>query len=858
MVFSQTGKVGINTTTPLAGLHVQDSSVLFRGPHPLPGTPGPPPVSGAGTRMMWYPDKAAFRVGNINSQQWHKDSIGVYSLASGYATKAKGEASIAMGYLSVATGSNAVAIGRLNNASGTYSTAFGNQTRASGFWATSMGFDTRAAGSASTAMGFLTSARGLASAATGYYTRSNGYASLVTGMYNDSLVSPQISVLPTTPLFIIGNGNDENSRSNALIVRKDGRVGIGTNAPVARLHVQDSSVLFSGPATLPDIAGPPPVSGPGTRMMWYPEKAAFRAGRVDGTQWDQDSIGRYSAAFGRDGKAKGENSFVAGTTNTATGTASFAAGGSLYARSGVEAVFGSFNTDYTAISPTFIHPTDRLFVIGNGTSPLNRRNAVTILKNGRMGIGTDQPAARLHVRDSNVVFTGNSDTLFFLPFPPVSGKGARMMWYPARAAFRVGYAFASEWDRDSIGLLSVAMGAGALARGYGSVALGYDVKASSSHSTVAGGAFNEAMGSYSFTGGGLGLQARSFGESVLGMYNTEYTGSLVDMNPTDRLFVIGNGTGPFNRSNAMTVLKNGNVGIGVDSATHRLHVRQDGNSGAIANTNAVAVFERNADAFINILTPSANASGVIFGRPGSDSHGGIHYNPSNVTDGLAFRTGGNNTRMVISSGGNVGIGHTTPQRTLHVSNGSSGASSNSAAVAVFERSGSAVINLLTPNANFSGILFGNVAHDGHGSIVYNNATVNNGLAFQTNGGITRMVVTSAGNVGINTTSPQAKLDIEGNVKLGTTGSVLAHVIKTTVNVNLPSIPGLASVTQTFTVTNAEINSSVLISPATALADGLIISYARVSAANTVEAKFMNATSAAINPPAMDFFITVIK
>jgi hypothetical protein len=64
--FSQTGKVGINTTTPQAMLHVNDSSVVFTGAATLPTNPGNPPVSGVGARMMWYPDKAAFRVGGIS------------------------------------------------------------------------------------------------------------------------------------------------------------------------------------------------------------------------------------------------------------------------------------------------------------------------------------------------------------------------------------------------------------------------------------------------------------------------------------------------------------------------------------------------------------------------------------------------------------------------------------------------------------------------------------------------------------------------------------------------------------------------------------------------------------------------
>ncbi|MBK8078815.1 MAG: hypothetical protein IPK25_00110 [Saprospiraceae bacterium] len=42
--------------------------------------PGNPPVSGAGTRMMWYPDKGAFRAGTISSDHWDKDNVGVNRL----------------------------------------------------------------------------------------------------------------------------------------------------------------------------------------------------------------------------------------------------------------------------------------------------------------------------------------------------------------------------------------------------------------------------------------------------------------------------------------------------------------------------------------------------------------------------------------------------------------------------------------------------------------------------------------------------------------------------------------------------------------------------------------------------------
>ena len=59
-------------------------------------------------------------------------------------------------------------------------------------------------------------------------------------------------------------------------------VGIGTSSPIARLHVADSNVLFTGPASIPvTTTYYPPASGAGSRIMWYPQKAAFRVGFVD-------------------------------------------------------------------------------------------------------------------------------------------------------------------------------------------------------------------------------------------------------------------------------------------------------------------------------------------------------------------------------------------------------------------------------------------------------------------------------------------------------------------------------------------------------------------------------------------------
>lgn len=181
-------------------------------------------------------------------------------------------------------------------------------------------------------------------------------------------------------------------------------VGIGTNTPLARLHVADSGVLFTGPASLPATAGLPPVSGPGSRMMWYPRKAAFRAGLVTSTQWNESSVGQYSFAAGLSPRASGQYSTAFGSATSATGDGAFAWGSSTVA-SGAYATASGLSTSAPAYASTVIGrynviagntsqwvDTDPLFVVGNGYTQANddgtatviRRNALTLNKKGDM------------------------------------------------------------------------------------------------------------------------------------------------------------------------------------------------------------------------------------------------------------------------------------------------------------------------------------------------------------------------------------------------------------------------------------------------------------------------------------------
>ena len=111
---------------------------------------------------------------------------------------------------------------------------------------------------------------------------------------------------------------------------------------------------------------------------------------------------------------------------------------------------------------------------------------------------------------------------------PREGRGARMMWYPAKAAFRAGYAGNTSWDSASIGNYSTAMGYSTTASGSYSTAMGYYTTASGNYSMAMGSYdtasadYSTAMGSGTTASGpystamGCNTTARSSGSTAMG------------------------------------------------------------------------------------------------------------------------------------------------------------------------------------------------------------------------------------------------------------------------------------------------------------------------------------------------------
>tara|TARA_B100000963_G_C22586951_1_gene653565 strand:- start:461 stop:1741 length:1281 start_codon:yes stop_codon:yes gene_type:complete len=177
---------------------------------------------------------------------------GTSSTAMGFQTEASGNFSTAMGIFTEASGTSSTAMGQNTIASGDYSTAMGYNTDASGSRSTAIGNNTDAFGDYSTAMGFVTNASGLNSTAMGRYTTAPSAYETVIGMFNTAYTpSSTISIEPSDRLFVVGNGNGSSTsaRSDAMVILKNGNIGIGTSAPTSDLHITQSISDYPNPTT---------------------------------------------------------------------------------------------------------------------------------------------------------------------------------------------------------------------------------------------------------------------------------------------------------------------------------------------------------------------------------------------------------------------------------------------------------------------------------------------------------------------------------------------------------------------------------------------------------------------------------
>jgi len=170
--------------------------------------------------------------------------------------------------------------------------------------------------------------------------------------------------------------------------------------------------------------------------------------------------------------------------------------------------------------------------------------------------------------------------------------------------------------------------------GSGSFAYGYD--------PVASGNYSNSLG--------FGTVAQSLGETVLGIYNEiSPTFNASTWQPTDALFTVGNGENFLQRSNAMTIYKNGHTQF--KGLTEILAKSNDAILSMTSSSGSSSTDSR-------VIVRQNNTEDVYLGDV--DANGGNVILRSNGIDGLT-----------IDQSQNIGVGEDDPTSKLHISSSSS-------------------------------------------------------------------------------------------------------------------------------------------------------------------------------------------
>jgi hypothetical protein len=228
-------------------------------------------------------------------------------------------------------------------------------------------------------------------------------------------------------------------------------------------------------------AGTIPVEGAGARMMWYPGKAAFRAGYASAAEWDDVNVGNSSAAMGQLTTASGSVSTAMGAATTASGDYSTAMGDTTTASDVASTAMGVGTTAGGVASTAMGNTT---IANGNDSTAMGENTTASGGGSTAMGAATTASGDYSTAIGNNATASGTNSTALGVS-TTASGDSSTVMGYATTAS----------------NFASTAMGDTTTASGYDSTAIGYATTASGSGSmamgnnTTASGVYSTAMGS---------------------------------------------------------------------------------------------------------------------------------------------------------------------------------------------------------------------------------------------------------------------------------------------------------------------------------------------------------------------------
>jgi hypothetical protein len=292
---------------------------------------------------------------------------------------------------------------------------------------------------------------------------------------------------------------------------------------------------------------------------------------------------------------------------------------------------------------------------------------------GNVGIGAYNPSAKLHVVGGSLLASGASGAT------PVSGSGTRLMWVPAKAAFRAGAVIGSEWDDAQVGTYSMALGYRLIASGLYSVAIG-TASTSSGESSVTIGYSNTAnavrsiaIGEQNVASGvvaiALGLETTASGNASTSMgRRTTASGDY-----STAMGYQSTASGDYSTAIGKSMTVQGTYSMGINLDTTSSTITQSNTMAIMGGKVGIGIVSPNSELHIGGTTPQitigdagAEDTSILFDGNAQD----FYFALDDSTDDIAIGTGstiGSNVKMVIENGGNVGIGMANPQRPLHIS-----------------------------------------------------------------------------------------------------------------------------------------------------------------------------------------------
>jgi len=260
------------------------------------------------------------------------------------------------------------------------------------------------------------------------------------------------------------------------------------------------------------------------------------------------------------------------------------------------------------------------------------------------------------------------------------------------------------------------------------------------------------------------------GGAWIGFGDTSNTVSLGRIGAYGSLFNINSLNGAtsfqYDGSEKMRITTGGNVGIGTSSPNANLHVSGTFQVGNGTNFgNKFTVYDNLASGKISFALRDTNGDD-IFSLYGNSTTGEARL-IADDDQGVAFMTFQMNAseRMRITNGGNVGIGTTSPASRLQLGNLSSTQTSVPETLSLggtYSNSAGANVKLRVYEDGGGGAIGGMSVSSGQMEV---NTWSAGKIAFY-RGTTQSAIIDANGNLGIGTSSPTAKLDVTGDIKVG--------------------------------------------------------------------------------------------